>query len=545
VLKTGSAFVPLDPSLPSHRLETIARDASPVLILSTAPALAPEGYPVADPDDAGEDLVARDTAGTPDDLAYVLYTSGTTGTPKGVMIPHRGIANRVLWQAAELGLSADDAVVHKTPISFDVSIGEIFLPLVAGARLVVAEPAAHKDPRRLLDLIARERVTFVHFVPSMLDVVLDEDDITTSLGAVRHIWCGGEALSPRLYARYQERHGKATLYNGYGPTEASIGVTWRAYRPGDHPSRITIGRPIANTRIHILDGHRQPVPIGAAGEIYIGGPQLALGYLNDPGLTSGRFVPDPFSPPGALLYRTGDHARYLRDGTIEFLGRADSQVKLRGVRIELEEIEATLCGHTAVRRCAVRWRQEPDVQDGGHLDAYVVLAPQVAPSVPTELRDWLGARLPGYMIPETITVIRELPLTSSGKIDRGALSAPAASRPEPAAPARPHDRLQREILACWKQVLHRDDIGVRDNFFDVGGHSLLLVKGQQVLRARLGADISLVDLFTYPTVESLAAHIGVGGGGDLDGARSRATRQREALLRQGAAPTRKGRQGNS
>jgi amino acid adenylation domain-containing protein len=548
VLKTGAAVVPLDPALPARRLAAIGSDAGLVAVLSSpakqrdpvipgVPAVDPAARQPA-PGGAAGDLGAP--AG-PGDLAYIMYTSGSTGRPKGVMIPHRGIANRVLWQAAELGLTAADVVLHKTPLSFDVSIGEIFLPLVAGARLVVAPPGLHADPRGLLSLVCAERVTFMNFVPAMLDIVLDEPDAAAMLACVKHVWCGGDVLTPGLCQRFRAKLD-ATLYNGYGPTEASVGATWRAYPPGSEgpPS---IGRPIANASAYILDARLRPVPPGMPGELCLGGMPVALGYLNRPELTAACFVPDPFSGvPGARLYRTGDLARYLPNEEIDFLGRADRQVKVRGVRVEPAEIEAVLCEHPAVRRSAVvpRAPQQDAAGPAGFLDAYYMTRPQEdarlpAELWPAELRGWLRARLPEHMVPQTYTRVDDLPLTPAGKLDRDALPAPGRPAAGMAGHLEPRDRLEQGIAAAWRQVLGGGRVGARDNFFDLGGHSLLLIGVQRLLRSELGLQVPVVDLFSYPTVESLARHLAHGNSGDQEAVRRRALRQQAALARHRAA----------
>ncbi|MGH8910069.1 MAG: amino acid adenylation domain-containing protein, partial [Egibacteraceae bacterium] len=288
----------------------------------------------------------------PEHVAYVVYTSGSSGAPKGVMIRHRAVSNRLPWQAGVLGLGPDDVVLHKAPLGFDISINEIFLPLVAGARLVVAAPGREADVRYLLDLVAERRVTFVYVVPSMLDVMLEFDDVGVVCSSLRHVWCGGEALTPRLYARYRGRL-RAPLYHGYGPAEATIGVCYQKYADDRVEGGVSIGRPNPNTQLYVLDAGLCPVPVGVVGELYIGGVPLARGYVNAPGLTAQRFVADPFGSAGGRLYRTGDLGRWRADGGLEFVGRNDEQVKIRGFRIELGEVEAVLAQHPQVAQAAV------------------------------------------------------------------------------------------------------------------------------------------------------------------------------------------------
>jgi amino acid adenylation domain-containing protein len=539
ILKAGGAFVPLDPDLPAQRIELMCRDAGLAVVLS-AHAAAP-GITTVDPADARlaaypVDRLPRSPA--PEDIAYVIYTSGSTGVPKGVRVRHRGICNRVLWQASHLGLTPSDVVVHKTPMSFDVSVGEIFLALTTGARLVIARPGAHRDPAALLRLIARERVTFVNFVASLLDAFLDQPGLETEARSLAHVWCGGEALTEGLHARFRSRL-QATLYHGYGPTEASVGVTCRVYRAEDGGARISIGRPIANTAIYLLDANAAPVPIGVPGELYIGGVSLARDYLNDPALTNRRFVPDRLGgEPGARLYRSGDLARYLPDGNIEFVGRVDNQVKLRGLRIELGEIEALLAQYPGVRQGVVLLRK--DRPGAEHLAAYYVCDEHAAPSA-NDLRGWLHAKLPEYMVPRAFEQLASWPLTTSGKIDRQALP-PIEVASSPAAQAvEPTDAMQRTIAQVWREVLGVEKVGAHDNFFDLGGHSLQLVKVQIRLQRELGRDIHLVDLFAHPTVAAAAHHLGGALRETHDGehAKTRATRQRNALARLAATARRR------
>ncbi|MCP9206635.1 non-ribosomal peptide synthetase [Streptomyces sp. NEAU-Y11] len=541
ILKAGGAFMPVEPDWPALRAQAVVRDAAPVLVLTdgrTTPAPPPLEVPVIDL--AAPAAPAHAVPPRPLDMenvAYVIHTSGSTGTPKGVMIRHQAIANRLVWQSALLRMTPEDRVLHKAPMGFDISVNEIFLPLVNGARLVLADPGAHGDIGHLAGLIAREKVTFLYIVASMLEVLLEREDISEEARSIRHLWCGGEALTPALYRRFRDRLD-ATMYHGYGPAEATIGVSCRVFEEREDGAVVTIGRPNPNARLHLLDTGMRPVPVGVPGELYIGGMPLARGYLNDPRRTAESFVPDPFgSGPGGRLYRTGDLARYRADGQIEFIGRVDSQVKVRGFRIELGEVEAALTAHPAVRQGVALVRAGGP--GGDRLTAWCV--PQQEAALTTgALRDWLTARLPHYAVPDELHLVAALPLTSAGKTDRKALLALAPGPREAAETPfiAPEDALERDIAAIWSELLDRPDIGVRHNFFDLGGHSLLLARAQALYHRRLGHELPLVELYDHPTVASLAARLSRGaeadGGADLDRVRERAQRQRQRAARRAA-----------
>ncbi len=506
VLKAGGGYVPLDPSYPADRLAYMLEDSRvPVLLTQGAvrDRLPASGARVVllDAEEEVEEPEGPAAEVTPDNVAYMIYTSGSTGRPKGALNTHRAIVNRLLWMQDALGLDTTDRVLQKTPFSFDVSVWEFFWPLMIGARLVVAKPGGHQDPDYLVDEIARQGVTTLHFVPSMLQVFLEARGLARC-AALRRVVCSGEALPAELARRYYEVF-TTPLINLYGPTEAAVDVSvWRCV-PGDERTTVPIGHPVANTELPILDRASRRVPVGVAGELHIGGIQVGRGYHRRPELTAEKFVPDPFGPGrrGARLYRTGDLARYLPDGAIEFLGRIDHQVKIRGLRIELGEIEAALARLPGVREAVVVVRADrPD----GSLVAYLTAAPGAPPPSHAELRAALGAELPDYMVPAAFLLLDALPLSPNGKVDRRALPAPGAAAGGAAFSA-PRTPLEEMIAGVWSEVLKADRVGRDDNFFELGGHSLLATRVLSRLRETLQVEVPLRALFEASTVARQAA----------------------------------------
>ncbi|WP_122879520.1 non-ribosomal peptide synthetase, partial [Burkholderia pseudomallei] len=517
ILKAGGAYVPLDPSHPPERLRRMLDDTNPVAVLV---------------DDIGADALAsfeshvaarsprvhlsRDIAqwracspanpSTPREraarrLAYVIYTSGSSGEPKGVMNEHRGVVNRLWWMQQTYALDERDAVLQKTPFSFDVSVWEFFWPLMSGARLVIAKPEGHKDPAYLSELIDRERVTTLHFVPSMLQAFLEDEGAARGCGSVKRVMCSGEALPPSLVKRFYRCLPDARLHNLYGPTEAAVDVTAWACDAEEGGASVPIGRPIANTRIYVLDGYGQPVPRGVAGELYIGGVQVARGYLNRPELTRERFVDDPFVA-GGRLYKTGDLARWRTDGSLEYLGRNDFQVKIRGFRIELGEIEAQLAKVAGVRETVVLARDSGSPAGEKRLVAYYTGNADVA-----ALREQATRHLPAYMVPSAYVRLDAWPLTPNGKLDRRALPAPADDAYARAEYEAPQGAKEEALAAIWRELLPVERISRHDNFFELGGHSLLVIGLSEKLRAAgLHADVRVV--YRASTLADLAAHLG-------------------------------------
>ena len=510
ILKAGAAYVPLDPTLPSERLAFMLADSAPAVLLTQAvlvAALPGHGVPtlVLDGEDAGSIAVCADTDPgvelTSSNLAYVIYTSGSTGQPKGVMNEHGAVVNRLRWFQRQFGLHAGDRVLQKTPFGFDVSVWEFFNPLLCGARIVLARPEGHKSPDYLRRLIGEQGITLVHFVPSMLQAFVDQAQGWQGAG-VRCVFCSGEALAPALRARFVRTWPAIGLHNLYGPTEAAVEVTWFDCGSAAWPHLVPIGRPVANTQIHILDRHGRPVPVGVAGEIHIGGMQVARGYLNRPELTAERFVESPYG----RLYKTGDLGRWLADGNIDYLGRNDFQVKIRGLRIELGEIDARLAACAGVREAVVLARQD----HGGDLRLVAYVAPQAGMALePAALRAQLGAHLPDYMIPSAFVMLDAFPLNTNGKIDRNALPAPCT---EAAAHVAPEGALEHGMAAIWQALLGVERVGRHDNFFELGGHSLLAVQLVSRLRQELNVEASVRQLFTHPTLAGLCAAVAAQAG---------------------------------
>jgi amino acid adenylation domain-containing protein len=484
--KAGGAYLPLDPDYPAERIHYVRADSG-ARVMITPETFADLSGPDHDPD----------VAVLPEHPAYVIYTSGSTGRPKGVVIEHRGIVNRLLWMQEEYGLTGADRVLQKTPYSFDVSVWEFFWPLITGATLVMATPGGHRDPGHLARTLVAERITTVHFVPSMLRAFLAEP--FGPLPHLRRMICSGEALTAHLVTAVHERIG-CRLDNLYGPTEASVDVTAVQTRPGEP---VTIGRPITGTRCHILDPDLRPVPAGVPGELTLAGVQLARGYLGKPALTAERFVPSPYGD-GDRLYRTGDLARYRPDGAIEYLGRIDHQVKIRGQRIELGEIETVLAAHSGVHAAVVTVHR-PERNDP-QLVAYVVPAGRL--DVPA-LREHLGRLLPEHMVPALFLPLSELPLTPSGKTDRAALPAPDGTRPALGVDyTSARTGTETALVEIWEEVLEISPVGVRDPFVELGGQSLTAARICARVRQRFGGHLSAGDLLDAATVERMAALVG-------------------------------------
>jgi amino acid adenylation domain-containing protein len=512
VLKAGGAYVPLEPSYPEDRLSYIARDARVSLVLTQErllELLRASSVRVISLDKEWPNIELCSAENplsvvTGDNLAYVIYTSGSTGNPKGAMNTHRAISNRLLWMQEAYQLNVSDRVLQKTPFSFDVSVWEFFWPLMTGASLVVAAPGGHQDSSYLVKLIRKRQITTIHFVPSMLQAFLEEPELETCV-SLKRVVCSGETLQYEQQERLLSRL-KAQLHNLYGPTEAAIDVTFWECRRDSKPGIVPIGRPIANTQIYLLNALLQPVPVGVAGELHIGGINLARGYLNRADLTAEKFIPNPFSADaGARLYKTGDSARYLADGSIEYLDRLDNQVKIRGFRIEPGEIEAVLRQNGRVRDVVVLARE--DKAGEKCLVAYIVAEHSPLPEI-EQLRRQVKEKLPAYMVPAHFVFLDVLPLTTNGKVDRKALPVPAPIDPTlKGTYATPTNQMEEILADIWASVLGLEGVGRDDDFFDLGGHSLLATKLVYRIQGALGVALPLRKIFEGPTVAAAAVII--------------------------------------
>lgn len=510
ILKAGGAYVPLDQGYPQERLSFMLNDAqAPVLLtqskfldrIKTSSAhclcLDTEWSQIEQ-----QSVDKPEVQMTPDNLAYVIYTSGSTGKPKGVMITHRAICNRLFWMQDQYVLTPDDVVLQKTPFSFDVSVWEFFWPLLSGAQLVLAKPGGHKDSAYLANLIEKQQISVLHFVPSMLAIFLDEPQLEKYCQSLRYVICSGEALSYELQNKFFS-HLSAQLHNLYGPTEAAVDVSYWHCRKNTKHHVVPIGRPVANTQLYILDGQMKPVEMGEVGELHIGGVQVARGYLNRAELTAEKFIEDPFGKGvDKRLYKTGDLARYLPDGNIEFLGRIDHQVKIRGLRIELGEIEYSLETYPAIKQAVVIVREdEPGIK---RLVAYCVVNEGQKLNI-AEIRKYLQEKIPDYMVPAAFMELGVIPLTPNGKADRSALPAPDRHRPElDKAYVAPRDDLEIFIAELWMQLLNLDQIGIHDRFFELGGDSIQAAQFIARLQKELGEFIYITTIFEAPSIAEYA-----------------------------------------
>jgi amino acid adenylation domain-containing protein len=508
ILKAGAAYVPYDPELPVSRLNMMLDDSRPACVITQQKLIGNlGGY-------AGQKLVLdsdfEGIQGQPDsnpriavepqDAIYAIYTSGSTGVPKAAINTHEAVANRILWMQDQYPLQESDRVLQKTPYSFDVSVWEFFWPTAVGATLVIAEPGGHRDPAYIAALIGDERITTIHFVPSMLREFVEVAN-RDRCGSLRRVFASGEALPFDLRQKFYQRLG-AELHNLYGPTEAAVDVTYWDCGNQAPCATVPIGRPISNVKAYILDRHLAPVPIGVAGELHIGGVAVSRGYLNRPELTAARFIADPFDEdPYARLYKTGDRARFLADGNIEYLGRLDNQVKLRGFRIELGDVESAILQSEQVQAAVVALRDDGPI--GKQIIAYVV--PAASGSDSQSLRTFLKERLPDYMIPSHFVFLESLPLLSNGKVNRGGLPAPEqwTTAPDEQYVA-PCDLIERQLVEMWETLLATRPIGVNHNFFDLGGHSMLLARLLFQVEQTFHRSLSMVTVFQKPTIAQLA-----------------------------------------
>ncbi|KAB8321067.1 non-ribosomal peptide synthetase [Tolypothrix campylonemoides VB511288] len=539
ILKAGGAYVPLDPIYPPERLAYILEDSCASVLL-TQQALFDKL-----PDFRGRivyldsDLPISQSSSNPnsnvccENLAYAIYTSGSTGRPKGVQIRHQAVVNFLSSMSAQPGIVPEDVLVAVTTITFDIAALELFLPLSTGARVVLT-PDLMVDGGQSIAALATSSATVMQGTPATWRTLMQ----VGFLGNRQlKILCGGEALSRELATQLLERAD--SLWNMYGPTETTI---WSAVSQVQAGSQVSIGRAIANTQFYILDTNNQPVPVGVAGELHIGGDGLARGYLNRPELTAEKFIPNPFGDAGSRLYKTGDLVRYKTDGNIEYIGRIDHQVKVRGFRIELPEIEALLNQHPTVQQAVVIAKE---IAGDKRLVAYLVSQTEAIPEV-GELRSFLKQQLPEYMVPSYFVVLESLPLTPNGKVDRKALPDPEHTRVETEAYVAPRNEIERVLSAVWQEVLNLEKVGVNDNFFELGGHSLLVIQVHSKLNNNkllgINRDISVVDLFKYPTISTLAQYLGQQQDAPVpttQKSNDRASKRIEALKRQPLTKQRK------
>jgi amino acid adenylation domain-containing protein/thioester reductase-like protein len=515
ILKAGGAYLPLDPAYPQERLAYMLADSQASILLThnnllnQLPASAGRTICLDDewPALAGDYPAENPThANTPDNLAYVVYTSGSTGRPKGVLATHRATLNRLAWMWQSYPFAPGEFCCQKTSLSFVDAVWELFGPLLQGVASVLLPPAVAQYPARLVQALDHYAVTRIVLVPSLLRAILDSPapDLPARLARLRYWTVSGEAFPLELWQRFKAQFPNAILLNLYGSSEVAADATWYDSQWGEPAATVPIGRPIANMQVHLLDEQLRPVPPGESGHLYVGGPGLARGYLRQPGLTAARFLPDPFSPdPGRRLYQTGDLARLRPNGQLEFLGRADYQVKLRGFRIELGEIEAALAQHPAVRQAVVTLSPDPSGQP--RLVAYGVA--DAGTAVPT-LRRHLEERLPAYMLPSIIVLLDTFPLTPNGKINRSALPAPNSGRPDLSTPyLAPRTSIEAELAALWSELLGVERVGVEDNFFELGGHSIIATQFTARLYHRFQLDLPLHLLFATPTIAALAPQL--------------------------------------
>jgi amino acid adenylation domain-containing protein len=541
ILKAGGVYIPLDLSYPEERLQFMLEDTKASLLITQSYLkhhFKSDHLKIINLDKdlpmiSKEPVSNLSSLILPDNLAYIIYTSGSTGKPKGVENTHSAISNRLLWTLDAYPITEEDSLLYIATVGFDISIWEMIFPLVAGGRLIITRDEENKDPGYLVNMIKKWKITVVHFVPSLLDVFLDQDRLSVC-DSIKQVVCGGEGISIRLKEKFFQKLN-AKLYHAYGPTEAAISVTHWDCQENINQRRIPIGRPISNTQLYILDKNLDPVPLGICGEIFIGGTNLARSYHSRPELTAEKFIPNPYGNEAVAkshlrLYRTGDLGRYLPDGNIEFMGRIDEQVKIRGFRIELGEIESTLKAHVDVAQVVVMAREDepqnkklvayivlqatridtltPDsVFASSSGESFVTLAGEDISTITETLRNYLLRSLPDYMVPSFFVYIDQIPLTPNGKIDRKALPTVDVTFRNLTEYVAPRTAIEEELLLMWRDVLKMDQIGVNDNFFLLGGHSLLATQVISRIRHHYKIDIPLKAIFEQPTIGTLSEKV--------------------------------------
>lgn len=510
ILAAGAVYVPIDPDYPEGRIHYMLESSAPKLVFSTS-ALQSKLPPECESklvDDETLPAIYKNVEPLPPQAqpephspAYMIYTSGSTGKPKGVVVSHDAIVNRLLWMHDQYPIDANDRVLQKTPAGFDVSVWEFFWPMIVGSCLVVAKPDGHKDPVYLQELIHSQKITTLHFVPSMLQIFVQQAD-AQRCESLRQVFCSGEALPIELVNQYYQSFD-APLHNLYGPTEAAVDVTYWPSEANAQGSSTPIGRPVWNTQIYILDDALNPVPPGVVGHLYIAGRQLAIGYHGQPELTAERFIDNPFGPTGSRMYLSGDLARWREDGAIEYCGRSDFQVKIRGFRIELEEIENALASHPNVAQVAVLAQEYSDGDK--RLVAYVTAEGTEQLIDVAQLQKYLADPLPEYMVPSYFVELDTFPLTPNGKLDRNALPKPDLSGQ--VGTKGPSNLVEERLCRLFCQLLELPAVGVDDNFFELGGHSLLAAQLIAHVKEIMGIELSLAAVFESPTVAGIAAKL--------------------------------------
>lgn len=539
ILKAGGAYMPFDSNYPKERLEFMLADSQAHLIITSEKLRAElfgdlRGAVTLSLDELWQNgMPAADlvSAAGPRHLAYVMYTSGSTGKPKGVQVEHRSVV-RLVKNTNYCQFGPEEVFLQLAPVSFDASTLEIWGALLNGSRLVIMPPHT-PSLAELGCAIRNHQVTTAWLTAGLFHLMVDQrlEDLCT----LRQLLAGGDVLSAPHVRKVLEAAPSCTVINGYGPTEGTTFTCCHVMRAGDPvPDAVPIGKPISNTQVYILDEELQAVPEGEPGELYIGGDGLARDYLSRPELTAEKFIPNPFSEdPDGRLYRSGDLARYRNDGTVEFLGRFDNQVKVNGYRIELGEIETVLQQHPGVRQVVVATRADSPGEK--RLVAYAVSGSENSTSVP-DLREYLQTRLPHYMLPSTFVMMESLPLTPNGKVDRAALPAPGTVEPQPKdQPGQPLDGLEQTVASIWRKILGNPNVGLDDNFFDLGGDSLMLMEAHAQLQKTVADfDLSIVDLFEFATIRSLVRHLGstVPSQPSFSEAEERARKQKQALAAQ-------------
>ncbi|AHD05618.1 putative non-ribosomal peptide ligase domain protein [Paenibacillus larvae subsp. larvae DSM 25430] len=516
ILKAGGAYVPISPDYPEERIRYMLEDSETNLLLvqhhlQGRVAFAGKMMNLNDPEIYGEDGSNLEPISGPKSLAYVIYTSGSTGKPKGVMVEHHSVVNRLWWMQENYPVYETDTILQKTTFTFDVSVWELFWWSIAGSKVCLLTAGGEKDPKHIVETIAEQGITTMHFVPAMLHAFLDyveqlsNGERKEKLGTLRQVFASGEALPPQHVARFHRLItpvNQVKLINLYGPTEATVDVSYFDCQADREYDVIPIGKPISNIQIYMVGNESEQLqPVGVAGELCISGVGLARGYLNRPELTAEKFVDNPFVP-GEKMYRTGDLARWLPDGNIEYLGRIDSQVKIRGFRIELEEIESALQGYDKLQKAAVSFREAGNEKK---LVAYITVHEELSVS---ELRRFLSDILPEYMIPAEFVIVHDIPLNSSGKIDRKRLKDLEGKRLlTQSSYKEPASNTEKVVAEIWKEVLNMDNVGINDNFFDLNGTSLDVMKVASKLKKAFDREFEIVSMFTYPTIASFSKHV--------------------------------------